>query len=74
MKISYDAKVDALYVRFVEKKEQVTTLRLSEDITVNQGPTGEIIGLEILSAHEHIKFSGKKPLLKTENLIVTAAS
>ncbi|MSR78338.1 MAG: DUF2283 domain-containing protein [Candidatus Omnitrophica bacterium] len=74
MRISYDAKVDALYVRFTERKEQVTTVRLNEDISVNQGPKGEIVGIEILSAHEHIKFSGKKPFLTTENLIVTPAA
>lgn len=38
MKISYDPKVDALYVRFTDKVTQVTTQRLSEDIAVNYVP------------------------------------
>lgn len=71
MKISYDASVDALYVRFTDRKQQVTTVRLNEDIAVNQGPKGEIVGIEILSAHEHVEFYGKKPVLKAENLIVS---
>lgn len=71
MKISYDPEVDALYVRFIDKKVQVTTQRLSEDVAVNYGPHGEVVGIEILSAHEHLKFSGKKPKLETENLIIS---
>lgn len=70
MKISYDSKVDALYVRFTDKPTQVTTHRLSEDIAVNYGPKGEVVGIEVLSAHEHLHFSGKKPQLKTENLTI----
>ena len=70
MKITYDPKVDALYLRFIDKSVQVTTQRLSEDIAVNYGPGGEIVGIEILSAHEHLHFSGKKPQLKAENLTI----
>jgi uncharacterized protein YuzE len=70
MKISYDPVVDALYVRFMDKSVQVSTHRLTEDIAVNYGPTGDVIGIEVLSAHEHLKFIGKKPKLETENLII----
>lgn len=70
MIVSYDPEVDAVYVRFVEKPTQVVTQRLTEDIAVNYGPKGDVVGIEILSAHEHLKFSGKKPQLKAENLAV----
>ena len=70
MKISYDSQVDALYVRFVDKKVQVTTHRLTEDIAINYGPDGDVVGIEVLSAHEHLKFSGQKPELETQNLTV----
>ena len=70
MKITYDPKVDALYFRIVDKPLQVTTHRLSEDIAVNYGPKGEVVGIEILSAHEHLHFSGKKPKIKTQNLTI----
>ncbi len=68
MRISYDPEVDALYVRFIDKKVQVTTQRLTEDIAVNYGPQGDVVGVEVLSAHEHLKFSGSKPRIETENL------
>jgi uncharacterized protein YuzE len=70
MRIIYDANVDALYVRLVDKKTKVVTQRLTEDIAVNYGPKGDVVGIEILSAHEHLKFSGHKPTLETENLTV----
>jgi len=68
MKISYDSEVDAIYFRFVEGQRQVTTQRLTEDVAINYDSTGEIVGIEILSANEHLKFSGKRPKIKVENL------
>ena len=70
MKITYDPKVDALYVRFADKSAQVTTHRLTEDIAVNYGPKGDVVGIEILDAHHYLKFSGGKPKIEAENLIV----
>jgi len=70
MKISYDADVDALYVKFVEKPAQVLTHRLTEDIAVNYGSDGDVVGIEVLAAHEHLKFSGKKPKVEAENLVI----
>ena len=54
MKISYDETVDALYIRFTDDPCQVTTQRLTEDIAVNYGPDGEVVGIEVLSASEHV--------------------
>lgn len=68
MKISYDPAVDALYVKFLDKTVQVITHRLTEDIAVNYGPGGDVVGIEVLSAHEHLKFYKNKPRIETENL------
>jgi uncharacterized protein YuzE len=54
MKISYDETVDALYISFIDEPRQVTTQRLTEDIAVNYGPDGEVVGIEVLAAREHI--------------------
>lgn len=70
MKIKYDPEVDALYVRFIEKPIQVITYRLTEDIAVNYGPKGDVVGIEVLSTHEHLKFLGRKPKIETENLTI----
>ena len=62
MEVTYDPKVDALYLRFKEGKHEVTTLRLSEDVAIDCDPKElrccrGIVGIEILSAHEHLEFT-----------------
>ena len=71
MKLTYDPKVDALYVRFVAKSVQVMTQRLTEDIAVNYGPKGEVVGIEILDARHYLQFVGQKPTIKAENLLIS---
>jgi uncharacterized protein YuzE len=68
LKITYDPEADAAYIRFVEGPVQVTTHRLSEDIALNYGPDGEVVGIEILSAREYLKFSNHIPEIQLENL------
>ena len=68
MKITYDPEVDAAYIRFVEGPVQVTTHRLSEGIALNYGPVGEVVGIEILSAREYLKFSNHILEIQLENL------
>ena len=50
MKISYDPQVDALYIRLLDGPAQVTTQRLSEDVAVDFGSNGTIVGFEVLDA------------------------
>ena len=70
MKIIYDEQVDALYVKFVDTQTKVITHQLTEDIAINYGAKGDVVGIEVLSAHEHLKFIGKKPRLEAVNLAV----
>ena len=48
MRITYDAQVDALYIRFEEGN--VTTKHVAEGIAVDYDSRGKIAGLEILDA------------------------
>ncbi len=48
MRITYDAQVDALYIRFVETT--VTTEHVAEGIAVDYAEDGRIAGIEILDA------------------------
>lgn len=72
MKLSYDSKTDAAYIRFLEGKFEVTTQRLSEDIAVNYAPDGRIVGVEILSAGEYLAKKNGKPVVELENLQIAA--
>lgn len=68
MKISYDPKVDAMYIRFKSGKYDHTK-KVTDDILVDVTKKGDILGLEILDAKKQfgdikqakIEFSSKPP-------------
>ena len=70
MKISYDPKADAIYIRFTDKAVEVTTHRLDEDVAVNFSPNGEVVGIEVLDATEHVFNKRKSRKVVLENLQV----
>jgi len=67
MKISYDPQVDAAYIRLKQGKFEVTTQRLTEDIAINYGPDGSVVGIEILDASKYL-LKHKQPQVELENL------
>lgn len=68
MKISYDPEVDALYISFKKGPTEVTTVRLSEDVSIDLGPGEEIVGIEVLDASEHLSLERLRPKVLLENL------
>jgi uncharacterized protein YuzE len=68
VKIRYDSSVDAAYIQFKETREQVRTVRLTEDIAVDFGPNEEIFGIEILAASEHLGLRPDAPSVTLENI------
>lgn len=66
MKISYDPKVDAMYIRFKRGKYDHTK-KVTDEILVDITKTGAVLGLEILDAKKQfgkiksqkIEFSSK---------------
>ena len=52
MRITYDAEVDALYIRFIETT--VTTQHVGEGIAVDYAADGRIAGIEILDVRRHV--------------------
>jgi uncharacterized protein YuzE len=69
MKVTYDPKVDALYIRLNDKPAEVTTQRLSEEIAINYAPDGRIVGIEILDASEYVSGLKTERKIALENLI-----
>ena len=63
MRITYDPKVDALYIRFEEA--QVTTKHLAEGIAADYDSKGKLAGIEILDA---LKRFGDKATLRSVTL------
>jgi len=68
LRIRYDPEVDAAYIYFKDEVEQVTTIRLTEDIAVDFGPGEEVYGIEVLSASEHMGLKPGAPYVDLENL------
>ena len=74
MRIHYDAAVDAAYIFFREEREEVTTVRLTEDIAVDFGPGEQVLhGIEVLCASEHLGISPDAPSITLENLSTRSA-
>lgn len=59
MRISYDSKVDALYIRFLETT--VTTQHIGEGIAADYDAEGNLAGIEVLDA---MKRTGDKEVFK----------
>jgi uncharacterized protein YuzE len=73
VKIAYDRKVDAAYIYLKERPSQVTTVRLTEDIAVDFGPGEEVVGIEILSASEHLGLDPERPVVELVDLGATSS-
>lgn len=69
MRISYDPDVDALDIRFLEKKVECEVIHLTERVSIDIGPKGQIVAIEILDASEVIP-DLKKKKIKLENLAI----
>jgi uncharacterized protein YuzE len=73
MKISYDAEVDALYIRLLEGRHECRSVRLSDEVALNIGAGEKLVGIEILDAKE-VLGSGKIPAVVLEGLESATAS
>lgn len=61
MTITYDSKYDLLYLKFC-KRSKVITKEIDEDITFDIDVNGKIVGIEVLSASEHIDLANLLPV------------
>ena len=61
MKVYYDDKIDLLYIRFDERKQEVVNKRVSEGITFDIGEKEKIVGIEILDASQRFNLQALLP-------------
>jgi uncharacterized protein YuzE len=73
MKITYDSEIDALYIRFLEGKQECRAVRLSEEVALNIGAGEKLVGIEILDAQSFLG-PGKTPAVMLEGLESANAS
>ena len=61
MRITYDPKHDLLYIKLGEA-EKVLCKEVDEDITFDVDEGGKLVGIEILSASEHLTLTNLLPV------------
>ncbi len=67
MKVSYDSRADAVYITL--KGHGIDhTMRLGPDLAIDYGPDGEIHGIDILSAREHLGLHSERPEIILEHI------
>ena len=62
MNIQYNNKTDLLYIRIDEAHQEVTNKRVSDDVIMDIGKDGKIIGIEILDASKNINLKNILPV------------
>ena len=72
MKISYDQEVDAMYIKLLDGDFECRNVLLTDEISLDFGPSEELVGIEILDATRVIG-QGKLPQLVVDHLAVVAA-
>ena len=54
MKIYYDEKVDAIYIKLIPGKRQVTTRNVDDDIALNLDAKKRLVGIEVLDVSKRL--------------------
>lgn len=50
MRITYDPGQNIAYIRLQEKRAEVETIRISDELNVDMSPDGTVYGIELLNA------------------------
>jgi len=62
MKVIYDDKIDLLYIRLDDRKQDVVNKRVSEDIVLDIGENEKVVCIEILSASRNVNLERLLPV------------
>ena len=58
MKVTYHPQHNVAYIALREKREQVETVRLSDEVNVDLAPDGAVYGIELLNANQQLTADG----------------
>ena len=62
MNIVYNDKIDLLYIRLDDSKQEVVNRRVTEGIVLDIGENDRIVGIEILDASRHVTLEKLLPV------------
>lgn len=68
MKITYDKKVDAMYIKLNDKKPYHITKKVTDNVLVDYSKDGKVVGLEVLDASRNVALPAKKEKISVESL------
>lgn len=63
MKLTYDPRYNIAYLRLHEKKAEVETIRVSDEINIDLAADGTIYGIELLNANMQLRREDEGKLL-----------
>ena len=55
LKFTYDPRYNIAYIRFQEKRADIETIRLSDEVFVDMSADGTVYGIELLNANEQLR-------------------
>jgi len=53
MKITYDKKTDAMYIKLNDKAIYNKTRKITDDVLVDYAKNGQVVGVEVLAASKN---------------------
>jgi len=62
MNVLYNDRMDLLYLRLDDTKQEIVNRRVSDDIVLDIGEGDRIIGIEILDASKHVTLEKLLPV------------
>jgi uncharacterized protein YuzE len=62
MQVRYDTTTDLLYFRLDDTRQEVVNRRVDEDIVLDIGKGGRIVGIEILDASKRVRMDRLLPV------------
>ncbi len=54
MNITHDSRQNVAYIGLREKRAEVETLRISDELNIDLAPDGTVYGIELLNANEQL--------------------
>jgi uncharacterized protein YuzE len=55
MRFTYDPRYNIAYIRLHEKKTEVETIHISDELVIDMAPDGTVYGIELLDANEQLR-------------------
>jgi uncharacterized protein YuzE len=63
MKVTYDPAYNIAYLQMRDKTEEVESIKISDEMTIDISPDGKVFGIELLNANDQLGLSQKTPFV-----------